>query len=200
MIKVMPRITQERRTLQRERIIDAMLACMQREGLAATSMADVIAESGLSAGAIYGYFSSKDEILLAVAARIVQDRAEVIAAFCAESPVPSPAEALHRLLASLPPEALRGGAILQLWGESARREDLREINLAALTRLREGIAQYLAAFYAQEGWDVPEQRALRAVPAFMALAQGHLVQGALAGRYDEAGFIDAVRTLLGEAP
>ena len=65
----MPRLTPERRAAQRQRIVDAARTAMLRDGLQATSMARVIEESGLSAGAIYGYFASKDE--LAAAARSI---------------------------------------------------------------------------------------------------------------------------------
>ncbi len=40
---------------------------MIEQGFHKTTMADVIRESGLSAGAVYGYFKSKEEIVAAIA-------------------------------------------------------------------------------------------------------------------------------------
>ena len=63
----MPRITAERREERRQQIIQATLRCAIRLGLHHVTMAEVISESGLSAGAVYGYFATKDELLTAVA-------------------------------------------------------------------------------------------------------------------------------------
>ena len=62
----MPRITDERRAARREQVLDAARACLQEHGLEAVSMEMIIARSGLSTGAVYGYFKGKDEIISAV--------------------------------------------------------------------------------------------------------------------------------------
>jgi TetR/AcrR family transcriptional regulator, transcriptional repressor of aconitase len=62
----MPKITEERREARREQILDAARACLQEYGLEAVSMEMIIARSGLSTGAVYGYFKGKDEIINAV--------------------------------------------------------------------------------------------------------------------------------------
>ena len=62
----MPRITEERREARREQVLEAARACLQEHGLEAVSMEMIIARSGLSTGAVYGYFKGKDEIINAV--------------------------------------------------------------------------------------------------------------------------------------
>jgi AcrR family transcriptional regulator len=42
------------------------MACFARQGYRATSMDDVVRESGLSVGAIYSYFPSKEELFLSL--------------------------------------------------------------------------------------------------------------------------------------
>ena len=54
----MPKVTDEYRIAKREEIADAALRAFRRKGFQGASMADIIAESGLSAGAIYGHFAS----------------------------------------------------------------------------------------------------------------------------------------------
>lgn len=61
----MPKITEKRRQAQRARIIAAAQTCFLRRGIHPTSMQDIIQESGLSTGAVYGYFASKDELIIA---------------------------------------------------------------------------------------------------------------------------------------
>ena len=62
----MPRISDERREARREQILQAARACLQEHGLEAVSMEMIIASSGLSTGAVYGYFKGKGEIISAL--------------------------------------------------------------------------------------------------------------------------------------
>ena len=63
----MPKVSDEHRAARRKQIVDAGRHCVADQGFHKTTMSDVIRESGLSAGAVYGYFRSKDEILAAIA-------------------------------------------------------------------------------------------------------------------------------------
>lgn len=74
----MPRITEKRRQAQRARIIAATQACFLRNGIHQTSVQDIIQESGLSAGAVYGYFASKEELILASIATSMDTVIEVM--------------------------------------------------------------------------------------------------------------------------
>jgi AcrR family transcriptional regulator len=60
----MPRITEERREARREQILEAARSCLQEHGLEAVSMEMIIARSGLSTGAVYGYFKGKDGTIM----------------------------------------------------------------------------------------------------------------------------------------
>jgi len=60
--KISPAHEQQRRT----QILNAAMACFARQGYHATSMDDVVRESGLSVGAIYSYFPSKEDLFLAL--------------------------------------------------------------------------------------------------------------------------------------
>ncbi len=54
---------------RRREILDAAGRCFVRRGLHATSMREILAEAGLSTGAVYNYFDSKEAIIEAMAAR-----------------------------------------------------------------------------------------------------------------------------------
>ena len=62
----MPKVSQAHLDARRQQILDAARARFASHGFAHTSMADIVTESGLSNGAIYRYFTSKDEIVIAV--------------------------------------------------------------------------------------------------------------------------------------
>jgi AcrR family transcriptional regulator len=62
-----PRVSEAHLERRRRQILDAARACFIRKGFYETSMQDVFTESGLSAGAVYRYFKSKDELVKAIA-------------------------------------------------------------------------------------------------------------------------------------
>ena len=61
-----PRSRNERRDLQIQRILDAAKTCFVRSGFQGASMQQVCAEAGMSPGALYRYFPSKEAIVEAI--------------------------------------------------------------------------------------------------------------------------------------
>ena len=62
----MPKVSQSHLDARRQQIIDAARTRFASHGFARTSMPDLGKASGLSIGAIYRYFASKDEIVTAI--------------------------------------------------------------------------------------------------------------------------------------
>jgi AcrR family transcriptional regulator len=62
-----PRVPDEYAEMRRRQIVEAACACFVEKGFHKTTMQDIFAASGLSAGAVYTYFASKDEIVAAMA-------------------------------------------------------------------------------------------------------------------------------------
>lgn len=62
----MPRISEGRRSERRQSLIDAAWRCAAREGYHSVTVDDVCLEAGVSKGMFYGYFSSKQALLLAL--------------------------------------------------------------------------------------------------------------------------------------
>ncbi|WP_067479902.1 TetR/AcrR family transcriptional regulator [Actinomadura hibisca] len=67
----MPRVSEEHLERRRQQILDAARVCFIRKGVHETSMQDIFAESGLSAGAVYRYFKSKNEIIGAITVTVI---------------------------------------------------------------------------------------------------------------------------------
>jgi len=61
----MPKVSQEHSDARRRQIIDAAFQCFARKGFHQTSMRDIYQQAGLSPGAVYHYFDSKDAIIQA---------------------------------------------------------------------------------------------------------------------------------------
>lgn len=62
----MSRVTQEYFDARREEILNAAARLFARRGISGATMADIAREADLSAGAIYRYFNSKEDLLRAV--------------------------------------------------------------------------------------------------------------------------------------
>jgi AcrR family transcriptional regulator len=60
-------------TERRKQIMDAALTCFTRKGYTNTTMDDIVAESGLSKGALYWYFKSKDDLFTEMVGSVFED-------------------------------------------------------------------------------------------------------------------------------
>jgi AcrR family transcriptional regulator len=76
----MPRISKERESAVRARILEAGIAAFEEQGLRRASMNGIAAAVGLSSGAIYTYFESKEELFLQAFTTLVADEEKAIVA------------------------------------------------------------------------------------------------------------------------
>jgi TetR/AcrR family transcriptional regulator, transcriptional repressor of aconitase len=74
----MPKVTQQYRDARRDQILSAARRCFLRDGFHATSMQDLFAEAGLSAGAVYRYFASKEDMIIAIAEENMLDIVDMV--------------------------------------------------------------------------------------------------------------------------
>ncbi|SDS85933.1 TetR/AcrR family transcriptional regulator [Bradyrhizobium canariense] len=65
----MPKVKPETSLARRDEILEAAEICFARQGFHQTTIRDVIRESGLSAGCIYGHFATKEDIIHAMGER-----------------------------------------------------------------------------------------------------------------------------------
>jgi len=61
-----PKITQAQRDHKRKEILEAAMRVFTRQGYQATTMKDIVEESGLSRGGVYLYFTSTKEMLIEI--------------------------------------------------------------------------------------------------------------------------------------
>ncbi len=99
-IDLMPRVSDEHLERRRRQIMDAALRCFARKGFHETSMQDVFRESGLSAGAVYRYFKSKNELVQAITAGETAPVTAIIQSALAQDPIPGADEIAGRQAAA----------------------------------------------------------------------------------------------------
>lgn len=74
----MPKVTQAYMEARRQQILNAASTCFSDKGFHQTTMQDVCRAAGLSPGAVYRYFGSKEEIIRAMVGQSSEQRAHII--------------------------------------------------------------------------------------------------------------------------
>lgn len=97
----MPRVSEAHLNARREQILRAAWRCFARDGFHRTSMQDIFAESGLSAGAVYRYFPSKNELVRATAENISAGVTEAYQSIAETEPVPPPDDVMYIVIDTL---------------------------------------------------------------------------------------------------
>jgi AcrR family transcriptional regulator len=125
----MPRVPKEHGDARRRQIIDAAYQCFARKGFHQTTMRDIYQETGLSAGAIYHYFDSKEAIIQA-SLDIDFDRSRDLfdAAVASDNPLLALRELLDFFFQGLKQAAALGAGRVNVqgWGEALVNPKLME--------------------------------------------------------------------------
>lgn len=126
----MPKVSQSYLDARRSQILDAATACFVREGFHRATMRDIVEESGLSPGAIYNYFASKQEIIEAIAnERQARERSLIEEARKLSDLTEALRQIRNAFFSELedPKERRRRQLGIQLWAEAQRNPRIRKM-------------------------------------------------------------------------
>lgn len=192
----MPRVSEAHLAARRQQILDAGRACFARNGFHATSMQDVIAEAGLSVGAFYRYFRSKDELIEAIAEQSVGRILGAIKPVSELEPAPSLPEAIGMIVEGIEPHATREGTFgmaIQVWAESLRSPAQERLVKEIYGRLG-GLVRRIVERAAEAG-HLPPGADVDAVASVMfSLIPGFALQRVLLGELDRDTYLRGVQT------
>lgn len=194
-----PKVTDEHREAMRTRIQDAALSCFTRKGFAGASMADIIKEADLSAGAVYVYYSSKAELTLDAGKRIMEQRAAELKDFDTAAEVPPPDRVFPALLNSILDDNPFAPLLLQVWAEASHTPDFATIAAEIYSDLTGRFEAYLSLYFHREaGLDeaAAHAKAHQIAPAVLAVMQGSIVQTAIFGTESRARITSSIEELL----
>ena len=204
MLNLMARVSQEHLDARRRQILDGAALCFARNGFHATSMQDVLKEVDLSAGAVYRYFSGKEELIAAIVIEVLDEVRDAFAEAARQSPPPAPdvlvGWVMNRMLHMKPGLVDEGESILprlvvQVWAETLRDDHLSTV-------MNEGYAKVGGAWvkvvegYQRAGMmrdDVSPESVARIM---IALAQGFMAQMALFDTVPVATLQEGLRGLM----
>jgi AcrR family transcriptional regulator len=145
----MPRLTDARKELRRAQITDAAVKCFGRNGLDRTSIADITAECGLSAGSIYAHYRSKAELVQAAARKTLAEQGALIGEWAAGDEPPDPDELVARLAAGKDPATAR--VAVQTWGEATTDPAVRDIIAGMVDEMRGMLHDCVTAWLVKTG-------------------------------------------------
>ncbi|MHC2338055.1 TetR/AcrR family transcriptional regulator [Bradyrhizobium sp. USDA 4454] len=174
----MPKVKAETLAIRREEILQAAEICFARQGFHQTTIQDVIKESGLSAGCIYGHFAGKEELIRAIGeSRHGRDSALLAVKDQSDDVLQSLRAIARGFLGDLQKEeGLRARRVaLQLWAEALRDDVVRD-------QVTSGIRQPIAMIVdllrrGQKGGAIdPQVQPRGAARAMVAMFQGIVLQ------------------------
>jgi AcrR family transcriptional regulator len=172
----MPKVTQAHLDARRQQIVDAARQLFADQGFARTSMSDLVNASGLSNGAIYRYFTSKDEIITAICDQSTQT-------FPTEL-TPDAIDQFLQHIRVLAREENHAQLVAQIYAEAALSPALNDVVTTQLDDLRSSIGSLLP--------DREPHEAQRIAEAFVALCHGYTQQLAVRGDVDPTPYAAAL--------
>jgi AcrR family transcriptional regulator len=165
----------------REAILIAAERLIRQRGVGATSVADIIAASGTSAGAIYHHFGAKQDIVLAVAERAL---AGPIQAAVGDTGPVTPAELFRLAALRVQVEPDTAPLLLQVWAGAAADDRLRALLRNRADGLPAGVAAHVSAWCTAHGYD-----ATSVASVLVGLVMGMVIQSSLFDDADIDGYV-----------
>lgn len=199
----MPRVSDEHRSARRLQILEAAWRCFARDGFHGTSMQDIFAESGLSAGAVYRYFPGKIDLVKATAEGITRGVTDAFDVLDAADPVPHPDEALGTVLDTMLGVVQAGEVDLtrvaiHVWSEALREPDVatvvREVGMYVRRRWYAVAERWKAA-----GHIAPESDPEDLARLYYGVMAGFLLQRNVVGDVTPAQYIAGISALTGRS-
>ena len=163
-----------RKAATRARLLEAAARVYAARGFAGATLDDVAEEAGLTKGAVYGHFGSKDNLLVALMEEYVaREIAEQVAlSDRSETTWKRPFSGSDRWMAELDetPEAFR--LLMEFWLVAARDEQMRERLAGGLEALRQMFVGFNVEGAADVGMELSADASRNMANVVLALTLG----------------------------
>jgi AcrR family transcriptional regulator len=182
--------TRKRPAQVREAILAAATDLIRQRGVAGTSISDVIAASGTSAGAIYHHFASKEQLVLEVGRAAM---AVPMAMILATSPDLSSAELLAAALDRVAQDEGIAEMLLQIWAGAKADPALYAALSGEISAVRTNITNVITTWCADHSVDVDPRGLTNLI---VGLVSGFAVMQALGVDDDVSTYLDLAKDLV----
>lgn len=176
----MPKVTQSHLDARRQQIVDAARRRFASHGFARTSIGDLVDETGLSNGAIYRYFASKEDIVIAVCEQVSGDLPDELTAPAIDS--------FLQQVRAMSRDVGHSRLVSQIYAEAAISPVLAAVVRDQLSALRTKIAALVPRGHSGDAEQISE--------AFVAIMVGYSEQLAVRGDLDQTPFTAALMAIL----
>ncbi|MEX0800052.1 MAG: TetR/AcrR family transcriptional regulator [Dehalococcoidia bacterium] len=192
----MPRVRKEHLAARRQQILRGAAVCFARKGFHQTTMEDICRQTELSMGAVYRYFSGKDQIIAAMAEAGRERHHELLEAMRGGAGTLQSLERLaHAFFSMLEYDAEVWALDPELWAEALRNPAIRRVVGATTRGVRAAIAETVRE--AQEQGEVnPELDPEAVARVIVSFFEGLVLQKALDPRLDVWQYVTVVRAML----
>ncbi|MDH6629844.1 AcrR family transcriptional regulator [Streptomyces sp. LBL] len=199
----MARVSQEHLDARRRQILDGAARCFARSGFHATSMQDVLDEVGLSNGAFYRYFRSKDELIAAIATDVFTFTRLTFENAAQADPLPPDVllgRILHgvydsRLSAAHPDRQGLPRLVVQVWAETLRNPKLLALLGDGDDGMRAAWARLIQA-YQEQGRIHTDVSADQIARTLIVVGRGFALENAMFGDFEVDDLITGLRGLM----
>ena len=193
----MPKVREEHLKARRRQILDGAAACFARKGFRQATMQDICGETDLSMGAVYRYFSSKEQIIEAMAEAARQRREELVTAMREATSTREALEVLsHTFFSMLEYDAEAWALDPELWAEALRNPRVERVVKSTMQSVRAPVEEFVRE--AQEQGEIDRELEPEAVArVIVSFFDGLVLQRALEPGLDVWGYVEVLRGLLG---
>jgi TetR/AcrR family transcriptional repressor of uid operon len=190
----MPKVTEAHLQARRQQILDAATEGFAEKGFHQTTMHDICQLAELSPGAVYRYFSSKEEIIEAMVEQRRQQGIELMKAAGERRDTVQALEELARMFfAKL--EDPKGCALdIALWSEAASNPAVRERLRDYSRSVRSAFADIVSGLQKQ-GVVNPDLDPEAVAEVHISFFEGLIVQRAIDPELDVWKYLEAVRAI-----
>lgn len=192
----MPRVTDAYRRARRDAIAQAAVRVLARNGVANTSIAQIVEESGLSAGAIYANFENKAQLARYVADRMLLWRIDELEAELPPDGLHPPAAVLHVMLRTMREEAPPLAVLLQFWAEATIDPEIHAVLEAKMHDLLGTFQRTVHRWAVERQPGAADELAARTARAMVAIIQGYLANAGLFGWLTPEEYLESATALL----
>jgi TetR/AcrR family transcriptional regulator, transcriptional repressor of aconitase len=182
----MPKISEEKRQVRRDQILAAAWRCFSRKGIHSTSMEEIIREAGLSAGAVYLYYKSKDELILAAISTYMDDLRQLLMPILLQDDPLDPPSLVQQITAAIIRHTRRSDVdlnkiILLCWSEAQTNPGVQNLISDFQLKYRQTLTT-LVRRWQKRGDLAPEVSPEDVSKALLSFFLGFIVQSALLGQ------------------
>lgn len=191
----MPKLKPATQAARREHILDAAEQCFARSGFHRTTMHDICKEAGISAGALYVYFASKEALIAGISER---DRAEFANRLAVLADAPDLLQALSLLGEQyfVDEPAHKRLMCVEIGVESTRNPQVGEI-FRGVDRFVVGSFETLFRRLADEGRIAPSLDIPTLARVFITISDGLFWRRATDPAFDAKAILPAITSLIG---